>query len=600
MKIAIRLIPVILLVFSGISGFSQGTITQARQYASEKNYDKANEIYVAYYGLSPDSVYTEYINFLVISKRYNEAEKLVEKQMTLRDNPLLHIDLGDVYFLEGKYDKATTQFTMLLDRVNGDVLLTEKIAKAFVDAGLEDYAIEAYERTGRMMGGNFYFNGPLAKLYARCGNLDMAIDALLTTIPGLQINVENVKSILLELLMNDPEKIRKAQKAILVKLSQQPENPYYNDLLTWIFTQKNDWDQALIQIEALDERNKETGKSLMDLARTATNAKQYETAEKAFEDILNKGKDQPYYIMARSEQLTTAFTELMNNTAWTQEDVKKLEVKYDSFLAEYPKHYTMKTGSEYAMLEAQYGNNVSKAIDILNKGIEDPDVRREMKGNLKLQLGDYYLLTGRLWDASLTYSQVDKEFKQDPMGEDARFRNAKLAYYRGDFDWAQRQLSILKSATSELIANDALYLSVLITENVEDSNLVPLQRFANADLLLFQNRDKEAETLLDSINAAYPKHPLNDDILMLRANIALKHHEFDKALGYLKSIYELYKEDVLGDDAVYKMAEIYQNDLHQPEQARHYYEQLIIDYPGSTYVQSARKKLYELNNAISP
>ncbi len=600
MKIVIRYLPVILLVLSGINCYSQGTVSQARQYMADKNYDKANEVYAQCYSVSPDSVYTEYINLLVISKKYRDAEKLVEKQMTLRDNPLLNIDLGSVYFIEGRYEKATTQFNVLLTRINGDVLLTERIAKAFMDEGLEEYAIEAYERTGRMMGGNFYFNGPLAKLYARCGNLDMAIDALLTTIPGLQVNVENVKSILLELLMNDPEKIRKTQKAILLKLSQQPENPYYNDLLTWIFTQKNDWDQALIQIEALDERNKETGKSLMDLARTATSAKQYETAEKAYEDIIAKGKDQPYYIIARSEQLSTAFAALKDNIAWTAEDVKKLETKYDSFLTIYPKQHITKTGSEFAMLEAQFGNNVTRAIEILKKGIEDPDVRRDMKGNLKLQLADYYLLNGLLWDASLTYSQVDKEFRQDPMGEDARFRNAKLAYYRGDFEWAQRQLSILKSATSELIANDALYLSVLITENVEDSNLVPLQRFAYADLLLFQNKDKDAETLLDSINKVYPKHPLNDDILLLRANIALKHRDYDKALGYLKAIYEQYKEDVLGDDAVYKMAEIYQNDLHQPEQARHFYEQLIIDYPGSTYVMAARKKLYELNNHISP
>src|SRR5262249_39209495 len=160
-----------------------------------------------------------------------------------------------------------------------------------------------------------------------------------------------------------------------------------------------------------------------------------------------------------------------------------------------------------------------------------------------LQMGDYYLIAGKMWDASLTYSQVDKEFKQDFMGEDARFRNAKLAYYRGDFDWAQRQLTILKSATSELIANDALYLSVLITENVEDSNLVPLQRFAYADLLLFQNKDKEAETLLDSLTKAYPKHPLNDDILMLRANIAIKHRNYEKALGYLETIHKQYGED---------------------------------------------------------
>jgi len=129
---------------------------------------------------------------------------------------------------------------------------------------------------------------------------------------------------------------------------------------------------------------------------------------------------------------------------------------------------------------------------------------------------------------------------------------------------------------------------------------VPLQRFANAGLLLFQNKDAEAEALLDSINKAYPKHPLNDDILMLRSDMARKHHQYDKALTYLKTISEQYGQDVLGDDAVFKMADIYQNDLHNNDLAKHFYEQLIIDYQGSTYVQIARQRLTELNNASLP
>ena len=591
---------IILIMLAGNCAFAQTSVSIARQYAADKKYDKAVDVYEELYGLSPDSVYTEYFHTLIDAGKYKEAQKLVEKQKTLRDNPFLNIDLGSVYFVEGKYDKSAEQFNGLLQRINGDVMFTERIAKAFTDAGLEDYAVTAFEKTAGMIGIPYYFNGQLSKLYAKCGRLDKSIDALLVNVPGMGVNLENVKSVLLELLGDDPEKLRQAQKALIIKINEQPDNAYYNDLLTWIFTQKNDWDEALMQMEAVDERNKENGKSLMDLARTATNAKQYETAAKAYDDIIAKGKDLPYYINAKSEKLTAAFRQLKNNPAYTHEEVTSLEQAYDSFLVEFPKYYCMQTASDFALLEAKYGNDVPRGIEILKRGIADPDTRREMTGQFKLQLGDYYLLTGQIWDASLTYSQVDKEFKQDATGEDARFRNAKLAYYRGDFDWAQRQLTILKSATSELIANDALYLSVLITENVEDSNLVPLQRFAYADLLLFQNKDKDAEALLDSINKAYPKHPLNDDILMLRSKIALKHREYDKALGYLKTIYEQYGQDVLGDDAVFNMAEIYQDDLHQNDQAKHYYEQLIIDYPGSTFVQTARQRLYELNRNATP
>jgi TolA-binding protein len=176
-----------------------------------------------------------------------------------------------------------------------------------------------------------------------------------------------------------------------------------------------------------------------------------------------------------------------------------------------------------------------------------------------------------------------------------------VAYYSGDFEWAQSQLSVLKASTSELIANDALYLSVLLTENIpEDSNYVPLKRFAYADLLLFQNKDKEAEILLDSLNQAFPKHPLNDDILMLRARIAEKHKDYTKALAYLKTLFEQYGKDVLADDAVYKTALIYETDLHDLVAAKTFYEQLILDYPGSTYAQSARKHLDGISKGNLP
>ena len=590
-----------LIIFLGHTAFAQSSTSTAKQYAEDKNYGKAIDMYSELYGLSPDSVYVDYLHTLLAAKKYKEAEKTVEKQMTLRENPYLHIDLGLVYSAQGKEEKAKEQYEMILKMVNGDDMVTQRLVKAFTDAGKDDYAVLAYEKTIQLVGSPFIYAGPLAALYAKTGALDKAVDLLVGTYNPSQFgNVENIKTLLLQILGNDPDKLEQTQKILVKRINGQPENIYYAELLTWIFTQKNDWDGALIQIEAIDERNKETGKRLIDLARSATNAKQYQTAVKAYDDVIAKGKDLDNYATALTEKLATLLTEIRSNPAYKPEDVTDLENLYDSFMVEFPKYYSTQAAVDFAVLEAQYGDNVPKAIDILKKGIAEPDTRRNLAGDLKLQLGDYYVLVGQLWEASLEYSQVDKEFKQDNLGEDARFRNAKLAYYRGDFDWAQRQLTVLKSATSELIANDALDLSVLITENVEDSNLLPLQRFAYAGLLLFQNKDKQAEDLLDSINKAFPKHPLNDDILMLRADIAVKHHDYDKALTYLKIVYEQYGKDVLGDDAVYKMAEIYEDNLHQIDQAKHFYEQLIIDYPGSTFVQTARRKLAELNRGTTP
>ena len=594
----------VLLMAAGGTAMAQATTAQARQYAVDKDYDKAVSAYRELYKTMPDSVYREYLSVLMAAQKYKDAEKVVEQQMAksspFANNPAVNLDMGLVYAKWGKADKAKVQFDSVLHMLNGDDVLTNSVAKMFSDAGRDDYAILTYERAMQLLGNPPIYNRQIAMLYAKTGNLDKATDALLKVMPGQYINVEATKAIMLELLGNDPKKLQQTQKAIVKKINEQPDNIYYAEILTWVYTQKNDWEGALIQIEAIDERNKETGKRLFDLARAAATARQYDIATRAYDDIIAKGPESPYYIISKSEKLSASLTQIQANAARKPEEVSALAAMYDSFFHEYPKQYTQQPAADYATLQALYANNVRKGIEILQLGIDDVDTRRDIKGKFKLQMGDYYLLSGRLWDASLTYSQVDKEFKQDVMGEDARFRNARLAFYRGDFDWAQKQLTILKSATSELIANDAIDLSVLITENVEDSVTYPLQRFANAGLLLFENKDKQAEALLDSIAAAFPKHPLNDDIVMKHAEIAIKHQDYPKALGYLKTVYEKYGKDVLGDDAVYKTAEIYYNNLHQKDQAKTFYEQLIIDYPGSTYVQAARQKLNEINNPVMP
>jgi len=586
-KLGILVVGITLL---GTNAFAQSAeITEARTFAEDTVHPQS---------LNPDSVYKVNLNTLISAKKYKEAEKLVEKQMSLEpQNQLLHIDLGVVYTREKKDKKAKEQFDGVLQLINGDEILTQRIVKAFSDGGRDDYAILAYQRAAVVIGNPYVYIDPISKLYVKSGHLEEAIDALLGNNAAQYINVEGAKNLLLEIVGNDSEKLQQTQKILIKKINEIPDNIYYAELLTWIYTQKNDWDGALIQIEAIDVRNQETGKRLVDFARAAAKAKQYEAAGKAYDDVIDKGADKPFYTTAKSEKLFAAFTQLKNTPDYKPEEVTKLANLYDSLLTEFPQLYSTQAAADYAAVEAQYNNDVPRAIEILQTAIDKPDTRKNMAADFKLQMGDYYLLIGRIWDASLTYSQVDKDFKQDVQGEDARFRNAKLAYYRGDFDWAQRQLSILKASTSELIANDALYLSVLITENVEDSNFVPLQRFAYADLLIFQNKDKEAEALLDSINLAFPKHPLNDDIIMQRARLAEKHHDYLKAIDYLKTIYEKYSQDVLGDDAVFKMAEIYQNNLNKPEEAKHYYEQLIIDYPGSTFVQTARQRLAELNKA---
>lgn len=575
-------------------------LEEAKKYEAAKDYDKAIALYKDLYEESGEPMYGPYIHILFEAQKYKEAEKAAQSLIGKNSASYIpEIDLGRAYKLEGKDKKATEQFELVLSRINGDDMLTQRISKAFSDAGQTDYAVKALELAAQRLGNPYMYSMQLGALYAKSDQLEKAIDVVVNACPQF-FTIESVKALMLQWLGNDPKKLQVAQKYLLKRINADPGNVMYVHLLTWIYTQKDDWEGALIQMEAVDERNNEDGKTLIDFATTAVKAGKYEIANKAYEDVLGKGPDKQLYALARKEKMSAELEELRNTPDYKPERVQQLMSEYAALFAAYPQYYASTTAADYAMVAAQYADSVDKGISILETALKNPETRTKTAGIFKLQLGDYYLIKGKVWDASLLYSQVDKEFKQDAMGEEARFRNAKLHYYRGDFEWAQSMLSVLKRSTSELIANDALFLSVQITENAPDSSYYPLARFAYADLLLFQNKDKQAEVLLDSISAAFPKHALNDDIIMQHAKIARKHREYDKAITLLNTIAQKYGEDVLADDAIFQVAEIYQYNLNKKDNAKEYYERLIIDYPGSTYVQTARQRLQEINNPVTP
>lgn len=578
---------------------SKDPLAEARKYEEANDWNKAIPLLSkAYDDAKGDAeIYRAYFDALLKNGDLKEAEKLVNTQHRYRNSPLLTIDYGRLLAAQGKTKKAEEMWDGALQGLTGEDMLTQQMANAFVAAGRDDYAIKVYERSRNQYGKPY--SGALARLYAKTGEMDKAVDAVFETSNAFPTSADDTKATLLELLGTDPKKLQSAQKALIKRINQQPDNVYYSDLLTWLYTQKGDWDGALLQIEAIDERNREAGQRLLDFARNAQSQGQPDVAIRALDAVIQKGTESPYYSMAMAEKLRTGFKKVQDDPGYTRENIAALEKGYAEYLERFPDAYGTQAVIDYATLEARYAGNAKNAIALLRKAIGTNSAPRDFIGHAKLQLGDYQLLNGEIWEAALTYAQVDKAFKEDVLGEDARFRNAKLAYYRGDFVESQGMLSVLKASTSELIANDALYLSVLITENTPDSVYTPLLSFARADLLLFQNKDTAALDTLNALSARYPESPLQDDILMLRSDLSIKHRDYANALGYLKTIIDKYGKDVLADDATFKTAELYEKYLKQPENARKWYEQLIIDYPGSTYVQIARQRLGVLNGTGS-
>ena len=578
------------------SVMAQSKYEQARSFLDSKNYKSALPLYKELYAEKPSNteISQEYLLTLMALNDYKKAEDIAKDQLKKNNTPLNILALGKVYEADGKTKKATEQYELVLKYINGDDVLTQQIANEFSYANNDAWAIKTYERATQVTQVPGLYNAALAKLYNKMGNTEKAMSLVIegTQNQMLMNGDESTETTLLELIGKDAEKQKLAQKAIIKLVNAEPQNYYYTYLLTWIFSVQDNWNQALVQIHALEKRSADKGNLLLDFAQKATQKKEFEVAEKAYNTVIAYGATNPRYKMAKEALLKMQLVKLQNAPIAAQEEIKLCSKEFEQYFAEFPDAYNRPILNDYALLQAQYAGNVPSAVVLLNKAIDQKIGDKFFIGNCKLQLGDYYILQDKIWDAALMYAQVDKAFREDAMGEDARFRNAKLSYYQNDFEQAQGQLSVLKASTSELIANDALFLSILITENVPpDSNLTALKRFAYADLLLFQNKTKEAQILLDSIAKAFPKNPLADDILLLHSKIALKQKDFLKSIDYLKQIVEQHGKDVLADDALFQIAEINRVYLNKIDVAQKYYEQLIVDYPGSSFIAQARAQL---------
>lgn len=570
----------------------------AAQYYQAGEYDKAVVYYEKLYNKNPIQLYYNYyLNCLIFTKDFKKAEKTVKKQQAKAEWDLrFKIDMGRVNRAKGDEDKAKKEFQAAVDGITE--LTSSKhvieVSDAFLAINERDYAIAALKQGRKMLKGQYTFNIELAEVYAMKKDYTMMITEyldLLEISDGYMLQVQNLLQVQLDADVDN--KISPILRAELVKRSQKyPDQTRWNQMLMWYYMQEENFAMALIQAKAVDKRDKLEGWRVMDLAEIARANRQYTVANDAYDYVISLGPDKDNYNRARIEKVNTRYEQVTSTADYTQADLLSVEAEMQSTLDELGKvPSTISLMKTMAHLQAFYLHKTKEAITLLEEAIKMPGVTPQKNAECKLELGDVLLLDGQVWEASLRYSQVEKAFKMDPMGQEAKLRNAKVAFYIGDFHWAQVQLSILKEAPSRLIANDAMYLSILITDNLAlDSNPDPLILFAQADLMLFQNKFDQSIKYLDSLDRTFPTHSLADDILYMRYRIEFKRQNYAKAATYLEKLIADYGSDILGDDATFRLAQLYDYHLNDPEKAKQYYLDVITKYPGSLFKVDAQKR----------
>ena len=361
--------------------------------------------------------------------------------------------------------------------------------------------------------------------------------------------------------------------------------------------QQHDYEAALKYEKALDNRLAKGGAELFAFATICSQNKAFNTAAKALQYIVDNGAEGNYFVPARIALLENQYKAIAEQSKPTSDELLLLEKHFEQELPNLgPTSLTLPLYTNYAHLEAFFLHRPDKGDSILTTVLMGVNLKKEQVAAAKLELGDIQLLSGKIWDASLTYSQIEKAFKYDVIGQEAKLRNARLAYYTNDFKWALAQLNVLKASTSKLISNDAMYLSVLITDNIGwDSVTVPLEIYARAELLAFQNSDSLAQLALDSVIALYPNHPLTEYVAFLKADVAIRSGHCLLAESNLYRLTTGASIKVLfPDKALFKLGLLHETCLQDKLKAMQDYHDLLLQFPNSIYVNEARKHFRNL------
>jgi len=606
MKHVRSLLLLMALLTSSFIAFAQPAADEqlAAQYFQQGDHAKAVMYYEKLHRKQPtEFYYGQLLKSYTALKDLESAEKLVKEQLRRANgDPRFIIDLGSLYKASGEEDKAAKEFDKAIRQMRADQASVRQVANAFINANETDRALEAYQRGGRMLPDGQGFDYEIAGLYGTKGDTPKMVGAymdLLTVNEGYIQAVQNALSRSLDLAVADARS-EVLRTELLRRIQRDPQRAIFPELLIWMYIQQKDLNAAFVQSKALDRRFDENGARLMDLANIALANKDHATAYKSYEYVLSLARNDANYVQARIGAVRTRYEQLTEQPEPMLADLQDLDQRAANTLTELGLgQATMHLLRDRAHLKAYYLNDQEGAVDLLEDGIAAPTIDPKTKAQLKLDLGDIHLLGGDIWEASLLYSQVDLEFKYDVMGHEARLRNAKVSFYAGDFLWSQAQLQVLKASTSKLIANDAMELSLRITDNLGlDSNSVPLSYYARAELLRFQHRYDESLAVLDSLDSAYPAHSLGDDILYERYRIAYARHRYADAAVFLDKVLELYPLDILVDNAMLDLGKLYEDRLDDPVKAKGYYERLLFEQTGSIFVPEARDRFRKLRGDV--
>jgi tetratricopeptide (TPR) repeat protein len=567
----------------------------AKDYFENGEYEKALIEYKKLYEKSPNNI--NYINKVVESyqqlEQYKETEQFLLNLLERIKFPAFYIELGYNYQLQNDLVTANDYYAKALESIDINPNNVFSVARGFQKHTLLNEALLAYEKAMQLKP-DLNFKLQMAQIYGEQGDVEKMLISYIDFAEANEVALNNIKRAINDFITDDGlnENNILFRKILLRKIQQEP-NIIWNNLLSWLFIQQKDFGKAFIQEKAIFNRRPESLNRIVELSNIALNEKDFVAAKDMLNYLINTAQDLETLLDTHYNLLKIETEES------TQVDLESINQKYLELFAEYGLFsQTLDLQIAYAHFLAFYYNQPEKATTFLEKTLTLP-LNDLQKAYVKIKLGDIYVLKEEFNTALVYYTQIQRSLKNSTISQEARFKVAKTSYYKGDFTWAESQLKILKASTSQLIANDALDLKLLISDNkYEDSLQTALKLYAKADLMSFQNKNNEAIVLLDEVLINHKTESIIPQALYLQAQLFEKKKDYLKAEENYSKILINYKEGILVDDASFALANLYLNYLSEPDKAKGLYEDIVFNHADSIFFIEARKRYRALRGDI--
>ena len=580
----------IVLLWSGFV-FSQNE-QLANYYYDKGDFEKAKISYEELLKSSPSN--TQY--FLRTVDCYQQlqqfaiAEKAIQERYNRYKQGVFLVELGYNFQLQKNESKAKNYYEQAIEKIKTSPNDVYGIANSFEKKVLLEYALKAYQ-TAMQVQPNYNFNFQIGMLYGQLGKTDLMIDLLLTE---SFTNPQNSNLIQTQLsrFMNgetDNTAFKDAMRKALILRTQKDQDVFWNHYLSWFYVQQKEFGKAFIQEKAIYKREPESLTSIVNLSQFALNENDTDTAVEILNFILLNTKDLDLLIQTNANLIQIKIDKA------SETDYPAISTELEHLLTTYEiTPFTLSLQLIQAHFLAFNLKKTEEGKAIVKKALE-LNLNEYQKADAKMELGDILLLEEKFNQALIYYSQIQLDLKNDVMSHEASLKAAKTSYFKTDFEWALKQFKELKSANTQLIANDALEYFLLINDNtVADSTQTALKQFAKGDFLIYQNKKQEAITQFQNILRSFKGQEIEAVTMLRLGKIYESLKDYNSALSQYQQIIDQHSDGIYIDEALFFSAEIYNEELKDIEKAKPLYEKVIFNHQDSIYFVDARKKYRQL------